>query len=384
MRLVAAVTIVAAVIAAVAVFARSPEPAPEVAAIPQAGPPTTLPHSERDLAAAAGIPRPIAGFAIVAHHINEMEKYTSAIDQIKALGGNAVIVFTPMFVETVESIDIRFIPEKCPSDEQLATLLNHAHDAGLLTALVPTVLIERPGEKDWRGVIKPKDWDAWWTSYTACMDRFLGVAKIGHIDILAIGSELNSTEPQIDNWKAIAGRVRASFPGKITYSANWDRYEKVTFWNLVDVIGVSSYFELKRDNESAPEDELVQEWRGAQHTMLKFAIEHERPLLITEVGYPSLPWATAHPWNYVPTPGVKPDHEAQARGWRAFFRAWGSEFTDPLSPAVGFFGYAWDPYYHGDDSDRGYGILGKPAFDVVRDGINHMLRDAAEGDRLHN
>jgi hypothetical protein len=106
--------------------------------------------------------------------------------------------------------------------------------------------------------------------------------------------------------------------------------------------------------------------------MLDLAERWDMPLLLSEVGYPSLPWASAHPWNYVATGDARADHEAQARSYRAFFAAWTDAVTDRAGRAEGFFCYHWDPYHHGEDDDTGYGILGKPSHDVIRQGFQRI------------
>ncbi|HWB21213.1 MAG TPA: hypothetical protein VG711_13020 [Phycisphaerales bacterium] len=323
--------------------------------------------------AATSDPRsPITGVAIVAHHIADVQLYLSAIDQIHDMGANAISVFTPMFVDHVDSNEIRYVPSKCATDEQLIEILNRAHEHGMATALIPTILIENPGPKDWRGVIKPTDWNAWWTSYHESIDRFLSIMKLGHVDLFAVGSELNSTESQLDRWQEVIDQVRAEYHGAITYSANWDRYFKIHIWPQMDVMGVSSYFELCRDDPNAPMDDLVKDWRGEQEKMVAFAREQNKPMIITEVGYPTLPTATAHPWNYITNSSSVSDPNAQARGWQAFLGAWQEVFRNNASPAFGFFAYAWDPYYKGEPNDLGYGFRGKPSYKILSDAFKSL------------
>ena len=73
-----------------------------------------------------------------------------------------------------------------------------------------------------------------------------------------------------------------------------------------------------------------------------YARGEQRSLLIMELGYPSLPWAAAHPWDYVPRDGVAADGESQARCYRAFFQAWTGTFLKPGSPVIGFNCYYWE------------------------------------------
>lgn len=316
--------------------------------------------------------RPIVGVALNVHHVSNLQVYLRGIDQIREMGANALIVLTPLFQHRVDSTDIRHLRYRCPSDRQLITLLDYAREKGLRTTLMPIVLIEDPGEDDWRGVIRPTHWEAWWRSYNRLIDRFVEIAREAEVDILSIGSELNSTEDQTERWRRIVQRVRRNFPGRITYSANWDRYHAVPFWEIVDFIGISSYFELERDRPGAPLDDLVASWARERDRLLRFARRHDRPLLMTEVGYPSLPWANAHPWNYVAN-GESADHEAQARCWQAFFHAWTEKLSEPEGPAAGFFAYHWDPHHAGGAYDTGYGFRGKPSDQVLRDGFTRIL-----------
>ncbi len=112
---------------------------------------------------------------------------------------------------------------------------------------------------------------------------------------------------------------------------------------------------------------------------MRFADRHDRGFVLMEIGYPSLPSAAAHPWNYVAADGVGADHEAQARCWRAFFKAWTDAIARPDSPALGFNCYYWDPYHQGEDFDTGYGVNGKPALTVIRDGFDRIRAETAAG-----
>jgi hypothetical protein len=324
--------------------------------------------------AETGLPKPMLGFAINAHHISKLPLYLDGVDAIADLGANTLIVVTPMFQKRVDSTRIRTLRSRCPTDEQLSAILRRARQHGLCTVLMPIVLLEDPGENDWRGLIRPKDWDDWWASYRTGLDRFVDLAVEHDVDLLSVGSELNTTEDQVVRWMEIVSDIRARYDGRLMYSANWDRYSKVRFWELVDVMSVSSYFELERDRPGAPVVDLVRAWKPVREMLVAEAERLDKPLMLSEVGYPSLPWANAHPWNYVAEDGVEADHEAQARSWQAFFRAWHTTISDPASRVLGLCGYRWDPYRHGDASDTGYGIVGKPSREVIRSGFSEIRR----------
>jgi len=335
-----------------------------VAATTLTAPPTTSPQLLREM--------PVLGVGINAHHISDLPLYLQSVDAIAELGANTLLLVTPMFQEKVDSSEIRLDPRRCPTREQLTAILNRAHGHGLQTMLVPIVLIEFPGEKDWRGLLRPDDLDAWWTSYERFVDYYLELAIATEVDVFSVGSELNSTEGQLDRWRQIIERVRSRFDGRVTYTANWDRYEAVNLWSMVDFISVSSYFEISRDDPDAPVSQLTVAWAGERSRLLRFARSERKRILIMELGYPSLPWAAAHPWDYVAKDGTETDHDAQARCYRAFFGAWSDTLMQPGTPALGFNCYYWDPYHRGGAKDTGYGIRGKPAMDLIRQGFGRI------------
>jgi hypothetical protein len=320
----------------------------------------------RNAAPATATPT-LLGFAINAHHISDLSLYLDAVDKIADLGANALLVVSPMFQQRVDSNEIRYLRQRCPTDEQLTAILRRARIRGLHTTLLPIVLLEDPGPDDWRGIIRPADPQRWWTSYNRFLDRFIDIALAADVDAFSVGSELNSMESEVERWYPIIDRARERFDGTLTYTANWDRYHLVTLWPLLDFISVSAYFELAPRNPQAPPDELARAWRSERDRLLGFARSHERPLVLMEVGYPTLPGAAAHPWDYVPRDGVTADPDAQARCYRALFDAWAPVLGRGGGPARGLHCYCWDPYRHGEATDTGYGVEGKPALDIIRD-----------------
>ena len=99
------------------------------------------------------------------------------------------------------------------------------------------------------------------------------------------------------------------------------------------------------------------------------AADIHKPILITELGYPCLPWGLKDPWNYVPDGKAPVTPQIQAIGYQSFCDSWG-QLIRPYAPtpANGFAGvifYTWDPY-NGGPTDPGYGVWGKPAQPIIR------------------
>jgi len=327
--------------------------------------------------------QPLRGFAISLHHTDQLDRYLHAIDEIAALGANSVEVATPAFQTNGASQQIRIEtgPGRGPGREQLIELLRHAKSQGLQTALMPQVLFTDPRGNEWRGKIHPDKWDPWWRSYQNMIDYFLDIAIEADVDLFSVGSELISTERQIDRWAALIAHVRSRYDGLLTYSTNWDHYPVPTIWQHLDMIGVSGYWDLTIDAQHDPptHEELAGRWGDIRDKLLAFAATQDRPVLFTEVGYPSLPWALKDPWNYVNSDDLPADPHAQHLGYAAFLSAWQNLLVERPNPHVmaGVFFYEWDPYHRGGPQDSGYGVQGKPVFDLLKQWFNPTRTAAA-------
>lgn len=327
------------------------------------------------------------GVAMNVHHVTDTGPFRDAIDETAALGADSLLIVTPMYQVDGSSSEVGHDRSRCPAPEVLEELLTYAGKRhGLKTGLMPIVLLEHPRSNEWRGRIAPSDWDGWWESYTAQIVSFGVMAERSGVDLLFVGSELNSTERMTDRWESVIAAVRGVFGGSVSYSANWDRYQKVGYWKWLDVIGVSAWYDVSPEGKYAislyaaaddPEgrvDPVERAWERIRVQLLRFAGEQGRPVLISEIGYPSLPWGLKDPWNYVVKEGdgvSEPDYGVQAQGFNAFFAAWDDAWgVDAL--AAGFFCYEWK--VGRGRTPFGYGVSGKPAEDVWRRAFREIER----------
>jgi hypothetical protein len=314
----------------------------------------------------------LVGFALNAHHTDKPERFLRAIDDIAAAGFNSILVLTPAFQRDGASQRIRIEtgPGRAPTREQLIAILSHARAKGLATTLMPVVLLTDPRGNEWRGKISPDNWDAWWSSYQTTLDYFLDIANAGGASVLCVGSELLSTEKQTARWEKLITHARSRFTGRLSYSTNWDHYHVPTFWKKLDLIGINGYWDLTTltDADKPEAAKLAQRWQEIREQVLTFGESQNKPVLLTEIGYPTLPWSLRDPWNYIAS-GNKPDHQTQAQGYEAFLTTWRDLMT-PRSADVkkfaGVFFYEWDVYYSGGQDDTGYGVRGKPALDLLK------------------
>jgi len=276
--------------------------------------------------------------------------------EIAALGADTVSLVVSWKQHDVRSVDLAATPGVTLPDERVRQVIRAAHKAHLKVFLFPIVEVEVRRPLEWRGTIKPDDVQAWWQNYEAFILHYATIAGDEGADLFAVGSELVSTETWRDRWNHLISGVKKKYKGKLVYSANWDHYEPVTFWDRVDYVGVTAYNELTKSKD-ASEDELAAAWRAVRESLVGFAAKVKRPLIITEIGYTSQDGAAVHPWDYTLRAPV--DLEEQRRCYAAFIAAWKAE---PRLAGVFF----WQWYGGGGPADGSYTPRGKPAEQVLK------------------
>jgi hypothetical protein len=280
--------------------------------------------------------------------------YKQLLDEIHALGADHVELVVAWYQKDVSSTEIGDHPRYTAPESAIRRAIREAHQAHLAVLLFPILrLTEQHAADEWRGTLKPSDRAAWFRSYEKKLGALAKLAAQEKVEELSIGSELSTMDEDHDSWSPIVKDVRAQFHGALTYSGNWDHFQKVAIYDLVDHIGLCGYFALGGSSV----DDLSRTWRDLRAELERFAQKHERPLLFTEIGYLSQRGAAAWPWDEGSKQPV--DLEDQRRCYAAFCRIWRDA---PLLRGV----YFWNWYGWGGSSSRGYTPRGKPAADEIR------------------
>src|SRR5262245_22686148 len=294
-------------------------------------------------------------------HPDDPQAADEDMASIAAMGATGIVL--PVFWSSPDATSTAIEPFRygVPQeayDRAIVAIAARARARGLAFELLPIVRLERLGPGDWRGTLRPSDWEAWWIAYRRFILHQAEVAERAGADLFCVGSELGSTETQTERWERLIGDVRKLTRARLIYSANWDHYREVLFWHRLDGVGLSAYHELA-DGPGASQERLDAAWRAHRDAILAWARPLKRPLYLTEVGYPAQSGAAVHPWDY--TRRDAPDPEAQARCFRAFSRAW-RDVPDLAGVTI----WIWD-HGKGGPEDDSYAIAGKPAAAVVRD-----------------
>jgi hypothetical protein len=285
--------------------------------------------------------------------------YGPALQEIYQLGANAVSLMVVSTTPDVDSLEITTNPWGGSSDERILKTMRQAHSFGLQVHLIPTLHVIDVAPGRWRGTLEPPSWEDWFAAYGAILLRYAGLAEQAGAEYFSVGSELISSEAQEQRWRTLIAQVRERYHGQLTYTCNWDALDRIGFADALDLVGTNAYYEVGRGE---PDDtpslaELESRWVPIRERLRGWSEAHGLPVVITEIGYPSLQGALREPWNYLA--GNPVDLEEQRRGYQAFLDAWSQ--ADFLA---GVFFYDW--WGAGGPEDSSYTPRGKPAAEVLR------------------
>ena len=282
--------------------------------------------------------------------------YEQFLDEIVEVGATDIALVVRWAQRDVAATMIRPVKGVTVQDDVLREVMALSVARGLRVFVLPTLHVERRRWGQWRGALRPSDWEEWWLAYRRFILHYAGIAQEGGAVMFAVGSELVSTERYETRWRALIGEVRTVFSGALTYSANWDHFEPVQFWDAVDVVGISAYPELSDEDQPGLEA-LVQGWGPFRRRLRGWAAAHGHRYVFTEVGFPSHTDAARRPWDYGRKAPV--DLDLQLRCYESLYHVWQRDVRlDGL--------YLWNWYGVGGAGDGGYTPRGKPAQDVVR------------------
>jgi hypothetical protein len=296
--------------------------------------------------------------------------YPAGSDSRRALaasGARWAGLLVTWYMDTRASSTIAPSPDSSNDDDVVRHAIDELHALGLKVMLKPHVDVH---DGTWRAQIAPGDRGLWWESYAAFMDHYAAIAAEKNVAMLCIGTELASMSGSADagQWASLVARVRARYPGLLTYAANGvepaDEFTGVSFWSQVDLVGVDVYTPLT--NKTNPtRAELAAGWRRNKdgHDMLAAFQNLQRaqgkPLIFTEIGYRSGDGANRAPYDWGAS--LSADTAEQADCYASMYDVWSREASWMKGP----FWWAWDVAAPGA-GDTGYNPRGKPAEDVLR------------------
>ncbi|HEY8668622.1 MAG TPA: hypothetical protein VIL86_18390 [Tepidisphaeraceae bacterium] len=241
------------------------------------------------------------------------EECRKQLGTISEVGANWVALNNFAYMENVNQPAVRFGGDGSMGAKDITQCVQDAHAAGLKVLLKPHLWAREfwNGSK-WHGDIamtSEEDWEKWFENYGAYILYTAKIAADAKAEAVCIGVEYEGTSQQAGRWRKLIAAVRKIYTGHLTYAATFREYEKITWWDAVDCIGIDAYFPVAK-SESAPEAELRAGWDEVYAALGTFSKKWSKPICFLELGYTQDTKAGKEPWSYA----VKQaDAEYQAR-----------------------------------------------------------------------
>jgi Glycoside Hydrolase Family 113 len=277
-----------------------------------------------------------------------------ALAAARNLGATAIAIIPFLWQSSPSTADL--VAGSDMSDEALRAAIRQAHGLGFSVIVKPHVWVP----ESWAGAIEPvseQSWQTWFTRYTSQLQRIARIANEEGADALAVGTELVKTT-QRPEWQQVIAAVRAIFPRTLLYVAhNPEEAEAITFWPMLDLIGLSLYPPLGPDADRAGR-RAVMEAVAARLDAL--SSRWDKPVLVAEIGLRSAVGAAAKPWESAEERPASADLQLQAD----VIADWLAVLQRPSVRGVLIWRWFTDPAAGGPD-DTDFTVQGKPAEAVL-------------------
>eukprot|EP01132_Coremiostelium_polycephalum_P002023 gene2023-2490_t len=225
-----------------------------------------------------------------------------SVSNLRSTGADWIAIIVTNFQENINTTQM-FTTNVTATDDALVHVINYAHSVGLKVMLKPHIdLTEDPTH--WRGDIgtffNETQWEEWFQSYTTFILHYAEIAEKLNVELFSLFCELIGTTPRANDWREIASNVRDIYSGNLTMSANWGGQEtNITYWDIVDIIGVDAYYPLAPNVTNPTLDDLVEFWqlimyKGVNNgvnggymsrSLHNLSLTYNKPIVFTEIGY---------------------------------------------------------------------------------------------------
>lgn len=208
---------------------------------------------------------------------------------IQSLGFGKIDILYTCYVDNERDSNVSCQSNDTPKLSRLADVIKEARKRSLQVTL--RAYIDLRNNK-WRAYWDPNDKKKAFLGILNQLMELAHFAAKNKVEELLIGSEYEKLTgvQNLSYWKDIIGKLRKIYNGKLLYAANGNlnnsekaEYEKVSFWSLIDDVGINYYPSFKGEASfKSLQDHHLSTLRKYQ----KFAKENKMNLRITEVGFP--------------------------------------------------------------------------------------------------
>ena len=203
-------------------------------------------------------------------------------------------------------------------EEGVIETIQLAKNQGIKVMLKPHVWISGEGWPGKFNCSSEAEWKQWEDSYSAYILRFATIADSMDVPIFCIGTEYRiAVRERPKFWSALIDSVRRVYKNKVTYAANWDNYERVSFWKQLDFIGIDAYFPITSSKHPGVE-ELEKGFEKLSMRLETFSDSCNQQVVFTEYGFRSLDYATSGYYKYQ-IDELSTNPQLQANAYTTFF-----------------------------------------------------------------
>lgn len=203
-------------------------------------------------------------------------------------------------------------------EEGVIETIQLAKNQGIKVMLKPHVWISGEGWPGKFNCSSEAEWKQWEDSYSAYILRFATIADSMDVPVFCIGTEYRiAVRERPDFWLELIDSVRSIYKNKVTYAANWDNHERVTFWKQLDFIGIDAYFPIT-SSKNPNQKELEKGFKKLSKKLEDFSDSCNQQILFTEYGFRSLDYATSGYYKYQ-IDDLETNPQLQANAYTAFF-----------------------------------------------------------------
>lgn len=252
----------------------------------------------------------------------------------------------------------------------VAKTVEMAHEMNIKVMVKPHVWVRGQG---WAGDFQLDDeekWKLWEDSYSKYILAYAKIADSVNAELFCIGTEFRKAVVQRpDYWKMLIKEVKGVFKGQITYAANWDNFENVTFWNDLDYIGVDAYFPISEE-KTPTKIQLAKRWEDNKKQLKNISTEYNKPLLFTEFGFQSVDFTADGHWKYSQDT-LSVNLQAQANAFDATFDTfWNEDWF------AGGFVWKWHSNHGsiGGEECKRFTPQNKPAEGVIKEWFKKSVK----------
>ena len=292
----------------------------------------------------------------------------ASLDELSRLGIRQISITPFGWMDSPRSVTVKWLRHWATAEsfQRLTTVVRRARVLGMRVTLKPHLWLRQ----GWRGELAPDSsaggWDAFFRSYERFILTYAQLAQQLRTETFVVGVELKTaTAARPGRWRSLIAAVRRAYSGRLTYAANWDEAERVSFWDALDAIGIQ-FFAPLATKPAPPDGEVLSAARRWLTRYEALAKRFDRPLRLTEVGFVNTVGGLMKPYIWPDAithhPATAAGNREQALGYRAVLETFG---RSPRVESISWWKWFSNPT-SGEEGPTGYLPRGKPAAELLR------------------